>query len=190
MPPAVGTPDIRTSMRDAHQYHPVLYPTHLVAGYLLGLHRSFSVLAVVAGAAVPDLIDKPLGLVLTAQFHTVAHSALAAAVVGVPAAVLAVRGRTWLTVRGRTWLAFALGWNSHLALDALHMVLNSRPADTQFLLWPVVEHEPQLALSPVEFFMFYIGTLSSVVELGIWLAALAVVVRRMRRTDDGPVGTR
>ncbi len=168
----------------------MLYPTHLVAGYLLGLHRSLPVLAVVAGAAVPDLVDKPLGTVLTAQFHTVAHSAFAVAVVGVPAAVLAVRGRTWLAVRGQTWLAFAVGWVSHLALDALHMVLNGRPADTQFLLWPLVEHESQVSLPPVEFATFYIGTLSSVVELGIWLAALAAVVRRVRRTDSGPAGTR
>lgn len=152
--------------RPLADHEPVLYPTHLVAGYLVGRVGTLSVAAVVAGTALPDLIDKPLGVIgIAAQYHTVAHSALSLVVLGV------------LATRGRVWLAVAVGWGSHLALDALHMVLNGRPADVQFLLWPVVEHEPQVSQPPVEWALSYLGSPSSLAELAIWLAALTLFLR-------------
>lgn len=145
----------------------MLYPTHLVAAYLLAVALRLPVVPVVAGAALPDLIDKPLGILgVTERYHTVAHSVFGLAVPG------------GLAVRSRAWLAMAVGWGSHLALDAIHMLLNGRLADAQFLAWPVVAHESSVQLPPVEFARFYIGTRSSLVELGIWLAAILVFLYR------------
>jgi len=145
----------------------VLYPTHPVAGYLLAAVFRLPVVPVVLGAALPDLVDKPLRLLgVTDKYHTVAHSAFALVV---PLA---------LAARGRAWLAVAVGWASHLTLDAAQMVINGRPDDTRFLLWPVVEHGSQVQLPPVEFAAFYVGTRASAVELLIWVGALAALARR------------
>jgi hypothetical protein len=150
----------------------VLYPTHPVAGYLLAVVLRLPVVPMVVGAALPDLIDKPLGLLGVAdQYHTVAHSVFG---LGVPLA---------LAARSRAWLVVAVGWVSHLALDATQMIINGRPGDARFLLWPVVEHESQVQLPPVEFAAFYIGTRASAVELFIWVGALAALARR--RLLDG-----
>lgn len=156
----------------------MLYPTHLVAAYLLAVALRLPVVPVVLGAALPDLVDKPLGMAgVTDRYHTVTHSLGGLAVPGV------------LAVRGRAWVAMAVGWGSHLALDALHMLINGRPGDTQFLLWPVVDHESTLQLPPLEFARFYIGTRSSLVELGIWGAALAVFLHRNLPRERLPLST-
>lgn len=145
----------------------MLFPTHLVAAYLVAVALRLPVVPVVLGAAVPDLVDKPLGTTgVTGRYHTVAHSLFGLVVPG------------GLAVRSQTGVAVAVGWASHLGLDALHMLLNGRAADTQFLLWPVVDHESTVQLPPVEFASFYVGTRSSVVELGIWLAAAVVFLHR------------
>ena len=150
----------------------MLFPTHLVAAYLVAVALRLPVVPVVLGAAMPDLIDKPLGVTgATDRYHTVAHSLFGLAIPG------------GLAVRSRAGLGVAVGWASHLGLDAAHMLLNGRAADTQFLLWPVVEHESSVQSGPVEFAQFYIGSRSSLVELGIWLAAAAVFLHRNRRRE-------
>ena len=150
----------------------MLYPTHPVAGYLLAVVLRLPVVPVVVGAALPDLVDKPLSMLgVVDRYHTVAHSVFALVV---PLA---------LAARNRAWLAVAAGWASHLALDAAQMVINGRPGDTRFLLWPVIEHESQVQLPPVEFAVFYVGTRASAVELLVWVGALAALARR-RLLDD------
>lgn len=150
----------------------MLFPTHLVAAYLVAVALRLPVVPVVLGAAVPDLIDKPLGTTgATDRYHTVAHSLFGLAIPG------------GLAVRNRAGLGVAVGWVSHLGLDAVHMLLNGRAADAQFLLWPVVEHESSVQLPPVEFARFYVGSRSSLVELGIWLVAAAVFFHRNLRRE-------
>jgi hypothetical protein len=148
----------------------VLFPTHLAAGYLLG--RSFSAPAwVVAGAALPDVLDKPLAMVgVTELYHSVGHAllfglALAAA---------------WALSRRSLWLAVTAGWASHLGLDALHVVVNGRPTDALFLGWPVAVPPDPLGLAPVPFALQYLWTPAFFLELAVW-AGLAVVVRRRLR---------
>lgn len=115
-------------------------------------------LPVVIGAAIPDLLDKPLGMAgVVGSYQTVAHSGV---VLFVPLA---------LVLWDRRWLAVVVGWASHLALDAAHMILNGRPDDGLFLLWPLVDHDSAVQLPPLEFATFYIGSRSVVVELGIWV---------------------
>jgi hypothetical protein len=162
----------------------VLFPTHLLAGYVLG-HVLFGEPRLadwrhrpawlgVLGAALPDLLDKPLAIAgRTELFHSVGHSLGALAVLGVAAVVAPAVGAG----RSRSWLVVWVGWASHLALDALHVVVNGRPADTLFLLWPVVEHTPQVTLPPGQFAQFYVGTPASLLAAVCWLGVGAAVLR-------------
>jgi hypothetical protein len=145
----------------------VLFPTHLVAGALLGTATRLSAAWLVVGAALPDLLDKPLAsLGVTPLYHSVGHSALFAVVL-VPLAAVS-----------RPGAAVAVGWASHLLLDAVHVVVNGRPLDALFLAWPVAVPPDPLALAPVPFAMQYLWSPSFFLEIGIWLAAAAVALRR------------
>jgi hypothetical protein len=147
----------------------MLYPTHPVAGYLLGLLVKLPALPVAVGAAIPDLIDKPLAMVGVAdRYHTVAHS------------VFALAGLAALATRGRVWLAVAVGYASHLALDCVHMLLNDRAEDTEFLLWPLSRNDSTVQLPPLEFAAFYAGTRSFFAELAVWAGFVYALVRRRR----------
>ena len=120
----------------------------------------------VAGGALPDVIDKPLGaLGVVDTYHSVGHSALL-----VPLGVA-------VAVRHRRGLAAAVGWGSHLALDAFHVVVNGRASDALFLAWPVVPRPDPLAIPPGEFALFYAGSPAFFIEVALWLAAIVVAVR-------------
>jgi len=157
----------------------VLFATHLLAAAAIGwlsdrprIRRfradpaALSTVWLVAGAALPDIIDKPLGaLGVVDTYHSVAHSALL-----VPLAVA-------VAVKHRHGLALAVGWGSHLALDALHVVVNGRVSDAMFLVWPVLVRSDPLAIPPGEFALLYVGSPSFFVEVALWLAAIIVAVR-------------
>lgn len=148
----------------------MLFPTHLVAGYALGRLADRSVPWVVAGAALPDLVDKPLAAAgLTELYHTIGHSALGLA--ALVAVALSLR-------RAELW-AIAAGVASHLALDAGHVVLNGRPADAAFLGWPAVLPPDPLALDPIAFAELYLGTPSFVVECLVWVGVAVLVGHRL-----------
>lgn len=145
----------------------MLFPTHLLVGYVLGRRWDLPALWALAGAALPDLVDKSLATVGVFElYQTVGHSLLALVV----AAVLVAVGRNAVAGSlGRNGLALWVGWASHLAADAVHMVVNGRPADVQFLAWPFVHHVPAVQLPPVEFLFHYLWTPSFFLEAAIWL---------------------
>lgn len=146
----------------------VLFPTHLVIPLLIVRGR-FPVLWVVFGAALPDLVDKPLATVgLVPLYHSVVHSALFGS--AFLAAWLVTR-RTGTAVAVERVLAVAIGWATHLGADALHLVLNGRPGNAVFLLWPVVPTWDSIDASPALFVVRYLWTPSFYVEVGIWLLA-------------------
>jgi hypothetical protein len=153
----------------------MLFPTHLVAGYLLTVRWDVAPTWAVAGAALPDLIDKSIATGgFYGLYHSVGHSLLAVVVLALLALAL-----------GRPALALCVGWASHLALDALHMVLNGRPGDVRFLAWPLLEHTPAVTLPPFEFALFYLGTPAFYAELLVWGALVAVLFGRSdRRAPD------
>lgn len=152
----------------------MLFPTHLLVGYVLGRRWDMPTLWVVAGAALPDVLDKPLAMVGVFElYQTVGHSLLALVV----AAVAIAAGRNAVAGSlGRNGLALWVGWASHLAADAVHMVVNGRPADVRFLAWPFVHHVPAVQLPPVEFLFHYLWTPSFFLEVAIWLGVVVVLL--------------
>ena len=136
----------------------MLFPTHLAAAVLLTRPTRLSLAWLVAGAALPDLIDKPLGMLeLVEIYHSVGHSMLFILIVG-PLALLDRRG-----------VAVLVGWLSHLLLDSVHVVVNGRPEHLTFLGWPVLQANP-LGLPPGEFVSHYLWSPSFFLEVGIWCA--------------------
>jgi hypothetical protein len=140
----------------------VLFPTHLAAAALLGLgrragRRGLALPWLLAGAALPDVLDKPLAAAGVVElYHSVGHSLLFGLVL-LPVALLGPRG-----------LAVAVGWASHLALDAVHVVVNGRAGDALFLTWPVRAPADPFGLAPIPFALQYVGTPAFFLELLIW----------------------
>jgi hypothetical protein len=143
----------------------MLFPTHLAAAYVLGRRWELSVPLVVAGAALPDLVDKPAAMVGLVDLYQSAGHSLLALVVGFA-----------VVFSCRAWTPFWLGWASHLLLDAFHMLLNGRPEDVLFLVWPAIEHTPAVDLPPLDFFVYYLGTPSFYVEFVVWGLVAYVLV--------------
>jgi hypothetical protein len=147
----------------------VLFPTHLLAAAIVGRMSPLSTLWLVVGAAVPDVVDKPLGLLgIVDLYHTVGHSVI----------LLAVLTPVALVHRGVR--AAAVGWGGHLALDALHVIVNGRPADVLSLAWPVTASPDPLNIPPGSFAVYYAGSPSFVLELVLWGFAGLLVLRDVR----------
>ena len=148
----------------------MLFPTHLVAAALVGTRSRLPVLWLVVGAALPDVVDKPLATIGVVElFHSVGHSAL------VLALFLPV---VWYGVKA---VAVLVGWGLHLLLDAVHIVVNGRPGDALFLFWPVTAPPNPLGIPPGEFFIHYLWSPSFFLEFLIWAALAAVVVSEWPR---------
>ncbi|MFO7927341.1 metal-dependent hydrolase [Natronomonas sp.] len=142
----------------------MLFLTHLAAAAVVGRVSRLSTPWLLVGAALPDLIDKPLGaLGVVELYHSIGHSVLLALLL-VPIALY-----------GRAGAAAAIGWGSHLCLDAIHVVINGRPGHALFLLWPFVEPADPLAIPPGAFFWYYLGTPSFYLEVIVWIALFAVL---------------
>ncbi|MFC6976876.1 metal-dependent hydrolase [Halomicroarcula sp. GCM10025709] len=147
----------------------MLFVTHLAAAALLGRWSRLAPLWLVAGAALPDLVDKPLATVgVVDLFHSVGHTALLAPL-AVAVAATGLRGT-----------AVAVGWASHLFLDALHIVINGRPGDALFLAWPLVTPPDPLAIPPGDFFFYYLWSPSFFLECLLWIGVVAIVVSEVR----------
>lgn len=167
----------------------MLFPTHLVAAYLLSLRGNLPPAWTVAGAALPDLVDKPLAMAgLSPLYQSVGHSGvvlLAVTVLGFAGLATAIGpggvGADHNPPFRRIGAAVPVGWASHLALDAVHMLFNGRPGDARFLLWPLLEHTPAVRLPPLAFAVHYVGTPAFFLELLVWMAFVTVLVRRAGR---------
>lgn len=145
----------------------MLFPTHLAAGYVTGRLTGRAVPLVVLGAALPDLVDKPLATGgMVDLYHTVGHSGFVLVALG---AATALSGREELR-------AVTVGVASHLALDAGHVVLNGRAADAAFLGWPAVLPPDPPALAPLAFVRVYVGTPAFFLECALWVALACVVL--------------
>lgn len=147
----------------------MLFLTHLAAAAVVGRVSRLSTPWLLVGAALPDLIDKPLGALGAVElYHSIGHSALLVALF-VP-----------LALYYRAGAAAAIGWASHLFLDALHVVINGRPGHALFLLWPFVEPADSIAIPPGAFFWYYLGTPSFYLEAVLWLVLFAALISDRR----------
>jgi len=143
----------------------VLFPTHLVAAVLLSRVTRLSPWWLVVGAALPDVVDKPLGLLgVVDLFHSVGHSGFLIVLMGP------------IALSGRAGLAVTVGWASHLLLDVLHVVVNGRAGDAVFLGWPLRVSPDPLAIPPGSFVWYYVGTPSFYLDVLLWVVLAAVVV--------------
>ncbi len=148
----------------------MLFPTHLAGGYIAGRVASVRPSWAVLGAALPDLIDKPLGAVgIMPIYQTIGHSVLALGTVGLAGAI---RGGGQ---PDRRLVAVLVGWGSHLLLDVIGMIANGQPENWVLVLWPIVGKPITPALGPIAFAVEYLGSPSFYLELLIW-GGLAVVV--------------
>lgn len=136
----------------------MLFPTHLLAAATVGRVSGLATPWLVVGAAAPDVVDKPLGMVgVVDLYHSVGHSVVLLCAV-VPVVLFHGAAR-----------AVVVGWASHLALDALHVVVNGRARDVLSLAWPVTAPPEPLAIPPGSFLVYYVGSPSFVLEVALWL---------------------
>lgn len=53
----------------------MLFPTHAVIGLTISLILGFGYIPLLIGSVIPDLVDKPLGMMdVTSRYQTVLHS--------------------------------------------------------------------------------------------------------------------
>ena len=165
----------------------MLFPTHLAAAWLLGRRLHLPVVATLAGAALPDAVDKPLAAAgVTDLYHSVAHSGL------VFGALAVVGGVAWVAGHAdRRALAVGVGWGSHLALDAAGLVANGFAGNALFLLWPLAGPTDPRGLAPVAFAVQYVGTPGFYAELVVWALVTAALIRgRSTTPTDEPAHSR
>ncbi|OVE85653.1 metal-dependent hydrolase [Natronolimnobius baerhuensis] len=162
---------------------------HLVVGYICyaayarwrfdGPPADAPVLAALVGAALPDLLDKPLAAAgVVGVGRTVGHSLLFV----VPLVVV-----VWFSARARDrevlGVAFAIGIGSHIATDIPWHVLAGDYHELGFLLWPIT---PMPEYSGVK----GLGTLPAleVTITTLWLEAVIFVAGVALWWHDGRTG--
>ncbi|EMA36759.1 metal-dependent hydrolase [Halococcus hamelinensis] len=158
---------------------------HLAVGYLVytGLARrrtdrpptGEAALAAVFGTQFPDLVDKPLAwsFGVLPSGRSLAHSSLTA---------LVVCGLVWLVARrrdrSRLAVAFAVGYATHLATDAIAPLLAGDLRDLAYLGWPLLPlPTPEPGIGFLERFATMELTAYAWFQFALVVLALAVWVR-------------
>lgn len=153
----------------------MLFWTHLALSYLAarvgtglaGTDRPGDLLTVgvIATAAVPDLVDKPLAWSLGLPTRNVLHTVL----VGGPL-LLVVGLAAWRLSRPRLGLGVAGSYLIHLLADAADVLF--LPGETLgFLLWPLLSYHHHAA-SALTYYVSPYSAVQTVVTLfvvGLWI---------------------
>ena len=143
----------------------MLYPTHLIATIPIFALSDLSAIPLLIGAAIPDIIDKPLpklGIVDT--YHSLAHS------------LLFIFLLTGVGLFYEFVLVVAIGVAYHIAIDVVHVFINGRASHWKFVLWPFAFQDDPMRKPPVDFFKYYVGSRSFYVEVVIWVVCISILV--------------
>ncbi|WP_117595250.1 metal-dependent hydrolase [Haloprofundus halophilus] len=169
------------------------FPAHLAVGYLLGVRARLALGWCLLGAALPDVVDKSLGLAgVLPAYQTVSHSIFGLVLVGATLRVVVDEATR------RAGVAFAAGWLSHLGADLLQLTLDGRGAHAAGMLgWPVTHWSNPMVdgsipgytdtlLSAIPFLsegyvVRYLSSPSFPVELVVCVLALGLFVAERRR---------
>lgn len=110
----------------------MLFFTHLAFGYLLGEVLVYSVLGLVIGSVLPDVIDRAIYyLDLVSEDHTISHSVIFVMPLSLVSTLI------WPESTGVT-----IAWNLHILFD----VINQRDSNGTdyilgFILWPLIDRK-------------------------------------------------
>ncbi|WP_254862481.1 metal-dependent hydrolase [Halovivax gelatinilyticus] len=160
---------------------------HLAVGYLCWATytryergeppESAPTAAVLVGAAIPDLVDKPLYAAGAVDVgRTIGHSLLFVVPLVVAVWVLARS-----VGRSELGLAFAVGVLSHVATDVPWHVVSGDFDELRFLLWPVTPMPPYTGVKPL-------GTVGGVEVTTLSLEAVVLVAGLVVWWSDGRPG--
>ena len=144
----------------------LLFPTHLAMGYLVGAYSRFPIAYLVIGAALPDVVDRPLfWLGLTPFTHTVVHSVA----IALPVCV----GVSYLY--GRPGVAFSIGWLLHLAADFLNVVTTQGLAMAPYYVLYLTPPPAETYVYPTVTISLPFSDITHVAHPGIVLFELVII---------------
>jgi len=150
----------------------MLFATHLVGGYIASRILKMPVELVVLGAALPDLIDKPLGILeIAPHYHSIGHS------------VFTIFFLILVAVKIKILIPVIIGFLTHLCQDALHILINRGLEKTTFIFYPLTfPNKPKITDGSVDFianfWSNYLWTTGFYIEFVFWGIALYFLYRQ------------
>ena len=156
----------------------MLFPTHLIGGYVSSRLFKQPVVLVVLGAALPDIIDKPLGILEVANYyHSVGHS------------IFTVLLLILVGIKFRQLIPIALGWTIHILQDALHILVNRGLENISFMFYPLLfPDKPEITNGSVNFvsnfLSNYLWSIGFYTEFIFWILALYFVYSSLLCGDN------
>lgn len=158
----------------------MLFWVHAAVAYLLyrltvrvaeaGRHNGGAVLALISGALLPDIIDKPLSFIFSSlPSRSLSHSIFTTVLVIVIAVYIARRLYRW-----DIGAAYTIGYLSHLGADFVDYFFI--PEETLlFVFWPLVTdyhhidtvHELLSLLSPTPY--VFVQSMVTIIGFGLWI---------------------
>jgi hypothetical protein len=156
----------------------MLFGTHLIGGYVSSKLFEQPVALVVLGAALPDIIDKPLGILeIAPHYHSIGHS------------IFTVVLLVLIGIRIRRLIPMALGWATHIFQDALHILINRGLEETTFMFYPLMfPDKPEITNGSVNFianfWSNYLWTVGFYTEFMFWELTLFFVYDSQFHGDD------
>lgn len=144
---------------------------HLSLAFLVSYARGYGgqpVLLCLAGAVLPDLIDKPLVWIGAVDIsHTVGHSVVTLGVVAAIVATVAFLRALWPVV---------VGFASHIAAD----IFVAYPKFVRNYGWPVLSQRPTPDGPALDYWVAYATSGPGAVEALIVIVAVGLLSRRFQ----------
>lgn len=156
----------------------MLFGTHLIGGYIAARVSKMPVALVILGAALPDIIDKPLGILeIAPHYHSIGHS------------VFTVMILLLVGFKFRDFLPVVIGWSVHIFQDALHIFINRGIEKTTFVFYPAMfPDKPEITDGSVgfisNFWSNYFWTTGFYVDFIFWGIGLYLMYSQRREIQN------